>query len=442
MYKFTGRAVRPLALGRGIAGSVSFRGHDIDALRFTQRLWHSRLVQTLCLKYRVFPSKEQERKLSDTLETCRLIYNSLVNDRVFQYETARVSVSRYEQQKMFPLWSKNFPEVKAVHSQVLPNVAVRVDLAFRAFFQRVKGGKTPGFPRVKGKGQYASITYPQSGSKVGESSVWLSLQGKQTQVKAKLRRALVGTVKTCTVRRYGAKWFACFSVEQGEDFLPASTEAIGLDAGLNSFMALSDGTFIDNPRFFRKEEKVLAKAGRKQANKVLSRLHERIRNRRHDFVHQTARRLVNRFGVIAVEKLNVKSMVKNHRLAKSIPDASWSMFRSVLTQKAESAAREVIAVNPADTSQDCSMCGYRPDGLEGRTKKKLSDRWHDCPMCTASLDRDSDTWRSPCVYAWEVITRKTGMSFRQKLPASGPAGAGGTPVNRSGRKAFQSLPAG
>ena len=161
---------------------------------------------------------------------------------------------------------------------------------------------------------------------------------------------------------------------------------IGLDAGLNSFLALSDGTFIDNPRFYRRDEKALAKAGRKQvktakgsrnrkkANKVLSRIHERVRNRRHDFVHQSARRLVNRYGVIAVEKLNVKGMIKNHCLAKSISDASWSMFRFVLTSKAESADREVIAANPAYTSQDCSVCGYRPNGLEGRAKKKLSDR--------------------------------------------------------------------
>ena len=386
---------------------MSFLGHDIDALSFTEGLWHNRFVQTLCLKYRLFPSKEQEHKLSTTLETCRLVYNALVNDRVFQYETAKVSASRYEQQKMFPKWGKDFPEVKAVHSQVLQNVAVRVDLAFRAFFQRVKEGKTPGFPRLKGKGQYDSITYPQSGFKVGGSSVWLSLQGKQTQIKAKLHRAIVGAVKTCTVRRYGAKWFVCFSVikslvEQQGDFLPPCADTIGLDAGLNSFMALSNGEFVDNPRFFRRDEKALAKAGRKQAktkkrsrerrkaNKVLFRLHERIRNRRHAFVHQTARRLVNRFGGIAVEKLNVKNMLGNHCLAKSISDASWSIFRSVLTSKAESADREVISVNPAYTSQDCCVCGYRPDGLEGRTKKKLSDRWHNCPMCSASLDRDTN----------------------------------------------------
>ena len=113
-----------------------------------------------------------------------------------------------------------------------------------------------------------------------------------------------------------------------------------------------------------------------KANTVLSRIHECIRNRRHDFCHQSARRLVNRFGIIAVEKLNVKNMLGNHCLSKSISDAAWSMFRTILTSKAESADREVIAVNPAYTSRDCSVCGYRPDGLEGRTKKKLSDRWH------------------------------------------------------------------
>jgi putative transposase len=322
---------------------------------------------------------------------------------------------------------------KSVYSQVLQNVAVRVDLAFRAFFQRVKEGKTPGFPRLKGKGQYESITYPQSGFKIGDSTVSISMFGKPVQIKAKLHRPIVGRVKTCTVRRYGHKWFVCFSVEQEDDFLPKSADAIGLDAGLNSFMALSNGEFIENPRFFRKDEKALAKAGRKQAktkrrsaarrkaNKVLSRIHERIRNRRHDFVHQTARRLVNRFGVIAVEKLNVKGMVKNHCLAKSISDASWSMFRTVLTHKAESAGREVIAVNPSCTSQDCSVCGYRPDGLEGRTKKKLSDRWHNCPMCTASLDRDTNAAVNILALAQNTKPKNhNGITLCQVTPVEAP----------------------
>ncbi len=337
--------------------------------------------------------------LNETLSVCRLVYNSMVHERTALHEQGLTSPTFYTQAPALAQWKKNHAELKTVHSQVLQNVARRVELAFQSFFRRVKAGEAPGYPRLKGVGQYDSITYPQSGFKIGESAVSLSLLGKQERVKAKIHRPIVGKVKTCTVRRYGSKWFVCFSVEQEDDFLPPCTEAIGLDAGLdaglNSFLALSNGEFVANPRFFRKEEKALAKAGRKQAktkkrsrerrkaNKVLSRIHERIRNRRHDFVHQVARRLVNRFGIIAVEKLNVKGMVKNHCLAKSISDASWSMFRTILTQKAESAAREVIAVDPAYTSQDCHACGYR-------AKKKLSERWHFCPNCSASLDRDTN----------------------------------------------------
>jgi putative transposase len=365
-------------------------------------LWHNTNVQLKCLKYRIYPTKPQQRRLEQTLETCRQVYNSLVNWRKHDYEVLGKSPSWYDQKKGITSWKSSHPELSDVHSQVLQDVSVRVDLAFKAFFRRVKAGETPGFPRIKGDG-YNSFCFPGTGYAVANGGLRLSkITEPNSTIKMKLHRPIVGTVKTCCIHHVGKKWFVCFSVEQQDDFLPTSEEAVGLDAGLNSFMALSNGEFVDNPRFFCKDEKALAEAGRKQAktkkrskerrkaNKVLSRIHERIRNRRHNFVHQTARKIVNRYGVIAVEILNVKGMVKNHCLAKSISDASWSMFRTVLTQKAESAAREVIAVNPAYTSQDCSMCGYRPDGLEGRTKKKLSDRWHHCPMCSASLDRDTN----------------------------------------------------
>ena len=336
-----------------------------------------------------------------TLETCRLVYNSLVNDRKFQYDTANVSVGYFTQKAYLPAWKKDHPELKEVYSQVLQDVAHRVHLAFDAFFDRVKKGETPGFPRVKGAGQYDSITYTQGKNfKVGGSTIEFPKLGK---VKAKLHRRPWGEVKNCTIRRINGKWFASLCQEVEAEHLPPSNEAIGIDVGLKTFAALSNGEFIENPRFFRKDEKSLAKAQRKlskqkrgsrerkKARKVVSRIHERIRNRRHDFCHQNARRLVNRFGIIAVEKLNVKNMLGNHCLAKSISDAAWSQFRSVLVQKAESAVnREVVECNPAYTSQDCSGCGYRPDGLEGRTKKKLSDRWHLCPMCGLSLDRDTN----------------------------------------------------
>lgn len=348
-------------------------------------------MYTKCLKYRLLPTKAQETTLCRTLDTCRNVYNSLLNERKHDYELHGTSPSRYEQQKHFPIWSKEFPEVGDVFSQVLQNVAVRLDIAFKVFFRRIKAGEKPGFPRFKGDG-YDSFTYPQAGFKVHEQAVYLSKIGI---VKAILHRPVQGRVKTCTVGRKGDKWYVSFAVEVAAEPLPPSEEAVGIDLGLNQFAALSNGDFIPNPRFFRKDEKALAKAQRKlerqkkgskerrRAKKVVRRIHERIGNRRHNFVHQTARMLVNRFGLIAVEKLNVKSMQGNHCLAKSIGDAAWSMFRSVLASKAESAGRKFVEVNPAYTSQDCSGCGTR-------IKKKLSERVHFCPNCGLSLDRDTN----------------------------------------------------
>lgn len=348
----------------------------------------------LCYKYRLYPTKAQTTALNTTLETLRLVYNSLLNERKYLYETTGKGISQYAQEKHFAGWRKEFPELANVHSHLLQNAALRVNLAFTAFFRRVKSGETPGYPRFKGVGQYDSFCFKEWSNGVSFKSGNLSVS-KIGEIKCRVHRPLIGTPKTACVRRVAGKWFVCIACEVGPELLSPSAETVGIDMGLKTFAALSNGDFIENPRFFRRDEKALAKAGRRQAktakrskarkeaNKVLSRIHERIRNRRHDFCHQNARRIVNRFGVIAVESLNVKGMVKNHSLAKSISDAAWSQFRSVLTDKAERAGREVHAVNPAYTSQDCHACGYR-------AKKKLSERWHLCPMCGASLDRDTN----------------------------------------------------
>ncbi len=363
------------------------------------------------LKYRILPTPAQETLLGRTLDTCRQLYNSLLNERKHDYEVYGKSPSRITQQKHFPAWSKQFPEVGGVFSQVLQNVAVRVELAFDAFFSRVKKGDTPGFPRYKGEG-YDSFTYPQAGFKVQEHSVYLSKIGT---VKAIVHRRVIGKVKTCTVRRQNDKWYVCFSVECEDDPLPASSENIGIDVGLNAFAALSTGEFLANPRFYRTEEKALAKAQRKiekhkkgspeqrKARKVVRRLHERIRNRRHNFIHQESRKIVNRCGFIVVEKLQVANMSKRPKpkqdeqtqeflpngasqkagLNKSIADAAWSLFRNALMYKAESAGRKFVEVNPAYTSQDCCGCGQR-------VKKTLKERVHFCPTCGLRLDRDTN----------------------------------------------------
>lgn len=218
-------------------------------------------------------------------------------------------------------------------------------------------------------------------------------------VKAIVHRRIDGKIKNCTIRRQNGKWFACFAIEVESVPLASNGEAVGIDVGLSSFATLSTGDQIPNPRFYRKDEKALAKAQRRmskfdkstkerrKARKVVARIHERIRNRRHNFVHQEARKIVNRFDTIAVEKLNVKNMQANHCLAKSIGDASWTMFRTVLANKAASAGRQYAKIHPAFTSQDCSGCGLR-------AKKKLSERWHFCPACGTSLDRDENAARN------------------------------------------------
>ena len=349
-------------------------------------------MPTICLKIRLLPTKAQETVLNTTLETCRILYNRLLAERKEAWENDKSSLSCFEQHKHIKAWAEENEYLPRVHSQVLQNVAVRVDLAFKAFFRRCKAGETPGYPRFRGCGRYDSYTHPQSGFALLDDAVRLSKIGV---VKAILHRRIEGKIKTCTIRRQNGKWFACFAIEAEAETvpLPHSTEAVGIDVGLNSFATLSGGEQVANPRFYRKDEKALAKAQRRlskfekgskerhHARKVVSRIHERIRNRRHNFTHQTARRIVNRFGVIAVEKLKVKGMQKNHGLAKSIGDAAWTQFRNVLAVKAESAGRAYIEVDPRYTSQDCHACGHR-------AKKTLSERWHYCPLCAASLDRD------------------------------------------------------
>lgn len=170
--------------------------------------------------------------------------------------------------------------------------------------------------------------------------------------------------------------------------LPPTDEAVGADMGLTHFLTLSTGETIPNPRFFRRDEKALSQVQRrKRARRAATRIHERIRNRRHDFVHQTARRLVTQYGLIAVENLTVRNMVQNHCLAKSISDAAWALFRLVLARKAEAAGRRVVEINPAYTSQTCSGCGRM-------SPKPLAERRHGCPACGLALDRDVNAARN------------------------------------------------
>lgn len=344
-------------------------------------------------RYRIHPTKKQETLLLNTLEQCRGLYNHLIEQRKLSWKGEKKGLSLYDQINTFPILKESVPELLNVHSQVLQNVAVRVDLSFKAFFRRIRQGIDPGYPRFRGHGRYDSFTFPQNGWKTAEKTVSLSKIGK---VKATYHRPIEGCVKTCTVKKTATgKWFVSFFCEVKKRPLPECSDSIGIDAGLTAFATLSDGSKIENPYFFKSGEKSLAKAQRRlskqakgsrkrrKARKVVARVHERISNRRHNFTHQLSRKLVNAYGFIAIEDLSINDMQKdNFRcINKGIADVAWRGFFNLLGYKAECADRRVIRVNPAYTSQTCSRCGYRQ-------KMPLSNRTFHCPCCSLSLDRD------------------------------------------------------
>ena len=346
-------------------------------------------------KYRLYPTKKQIDKLNWTLETCRILYNSCLVDRNRYYEQIGKGLSRIDQQKILVHDKKNITYLTNIHSQVLQNVLFRVDKAYKAFFRRLKdrNGKA-GYPRFKNYGRYDSITYTQSGFGIDDTGK-LSLS-KIGHIKLKLHRNISGVIKTCNIKREIDKWYVCFSVKYEPVKKPLPCKQIGIDMGIKSFAVLSDGKVIDNAKYLIKSEDKLVKKqkqlsskkkgsnNRKKAITVVAKLHKKVSNQRKDFQHKVSRKIIDNYGYIAVENLQIKNMVKNHSLAKSINDAGWGQFLSFITYKAEEAGCYVEKVNPRNTSKKCSVCGYIYSDMD------LSIRRWTCPVCNTAHDRDTN----------------------------------------------------
>jgi putative transposase len=344
-------------------------------------------------QFRLNPTHPQRTLLYQTLEICRWVYNETLATRKNAWEPEQKTISLYDTNKLLTAWKKDKPELSQVYSQVLQNVQERVDLAFKAFFRRVRAGEKPGYPRFRGYGWYDSFTFKQYGFTLADNGLLLSKIGA---IKIVQHRPVEGKIKTLNIRRdMIGNWYACFSCEVEPKPLPESQKAVGVDVGLESFATLSTGEKIANPRFFRQSEKELAKVQRKlsKAEKgtperakcrlVVAHVHERIANRRKDFAHKLSRQLVNEYGVVALEKLNTNGMLQNHCLAKSISDAAWNQFAQFTQYKAENAGRECVLVDPRNTSKRCSRCGTV-------VEKDLSVRVHSCPVCGLVIDRDEN----------------------------------------------------
>jgi len=341
-------------------------------------------------KYRIYPTKGQQRILNGWLALCCEVYNAAVDKRKSAYRMAGMSLSYSQQCAELPGCKGVRPELIEINSQVLQEVVQRVNLAFEAFFRRLQEGQKTGYPRFKSRFRYASLTFKQYGNSFSFAEDGKLVLSKIGHVKIVLHRPWRGLPKTATISRAASgKWYASISCDEVEPHtLSPSDKQVGADVGLKTFAYLSDGTTIENPRFFRHEKK----------RKVVARIHERIRHRRENFVQQQTRTLVNQYGLIALEALIVRSMIKNPKLAKSIADASWSLFVRVLLDKAAEAGREVIRVNPAYTTQTCSACGHRQE-------MPLSVRVYECPQCGLIIDRDHNASKNILEQGLQAVGR-------------------------------------
>lgn len=346
-------------------------------------------------KFRMYPSNKQIKILNEMLETCRFIYNKQLENKIIWYQDKGQNLSYPDLNSMLLDLRVLYPQMRKVHSQVLQDVNNRITKAFDNFFRRVIQGEKVGFPRFKGKNRYDSVTYPQSGYKfTSQKRLKVSKVG---EIPIRLHRAIKGVIKTMNIQKVSSnKWFACFSC----DNVPIHRnnppyKAIGLDVGLNSFLTDSKGNKTDNPRWLRQSEKLLKLHCRQHSKKQkgssnrgksrlrLAKLYEKVSNQRSDFLHKLSLSISKSYSFIVVERLQIKNMVKNHYLAKSISDVAWNKFIEYLCYKAEDANSKVCFVPAKNTSVKCSNCGTM-------ISKSLSMRTHKC-SCGFVVDRDHNS---------------------------------------------------
>lgn len=349
-------------------------------------------------KYKLRPTKKLAKVLESILDICRETYNAALQERRDAYKfqqqfSVTTRINFYSQDQQLPQIKPIRDDVASIYSQVLQDVLHRVDKSFKRFFDRVKKGQTPGYPRFKGKRHYDSFCYPQSGFKLVGNKLHLAKIGS---MRLHLSRPIEGKLKTCTIKREGGCWFVMFAVEENQSAYYAKTgQTTGIDLGIENFAALSNGEMIENPKYLRQAEKRLKTAqrkvsrrkkrssNRKKAVKLLAKQHLKVKRQREDFFHKTALELVKKYDCLVFEDLKIANMVKNHHLAKSIADASWRTFQNITQTKAESAGRKYVEVSPMFSSQECSQC-------HNRVKKTLAQREHRCIACGFVAHRDTN----------------------------------------------------
>ncbi len=345
-------------------------------------------------QYRLYPTPQQQETLNTILRQSCLLYNEALEHRRQVYKHTGQSVSYPAQWSRFKEERKERVEdFGLLNATSVQQLLRRLDKSFASFFRRLKAGDKPGFPRFKPSARFRSVAYRhQDGCTLKGACLYVQHVG---DVPIKRHRAVPeGCLKQVIItRKAGHRWFVSFQGDDGQETRPLkSGQAVGLDMGLASLLACSDGTLINNPRWLRRSLGKLRRTQRALARKTrfssrwwktkrqLESLHWKIGNQRRHFLHQLTYRLTDTFALIAVEGVSPSFLLSNRHLALSASDASWHLFRSMLDYKAERAGCLVVEVDARYTSQACSGCGQ----IE---KKTLSQRWHSC-TCGTELNRD------------------------------------------------------
>ena len=355
-------------------------------------------------KFRIYPTEEQEIFFAKTFGCVRKVYNLMLNDRKKAYEEVKNDPSK---KMTFPTpakYKEEFPFLKEVDSLALANAQLNLDKAYKNFFR----DKSVGFPRFKSKKNpvQSYTTNNQNGTVALIDNKFIKVPKLKSLVRIKLHRQPKGMIKSATISRHASgKYYISLLCKEEINELPKTNSAIGIDLGITDFAILSDGQKIDNNRFTSKMEKKLKREQRKLSRRALlakqkginlfeaknyqkqkrkvARLHEKVMNQRTDFLNKLSTEIIKNHDIICIEDLNVKGMLRNHKLARSISDVSWSSFVAKLQYKADWYGREIIKVDTwFPSSQICSECGHK-DG-----KKSLDIREWTCPICHTHHDRD------------------------------------------------------